>query len=283
MKKDSLDDLNNKLCVVTGGAGVICSAIAKGLGYAGVRTAIIDINKKAAEKVASEIQKDTGSVSRAFIANVMDIKSLEKVRDEINGEMGKIDFLINGAGGNSPEASTQVEMMKKEDLEQMGKTFYGIGIDGFQWVFDLNLKGTVLPVMALSKDMLEKGRGVILNVSSMSAFKPLTRVPAYSAAKAAVNNFTQWLATHLAKTGIRVNAIAPGFFLTNQNRYLLIDEKTGNPTPRGEKIIANTPMGRYGKVEELNGTVLFLLSDMSEFITGVVIPIDGGYSAFGGV
>jgi NAD(P)-dependent dehydrogenase (short-subunit alcohol dehydrogenase family) len=283
MKKDSLDDLNNKLCVVTGGAGVICSAIAKGLGYAGVRTAIIDINKKAAEKVASDIQKDTGSVSRAFIANVLDIKSLEKVRDEINGEMGKIDFLINGAGGNSPEASTQVEMMKKEDLEQMGKTFYGIGIDGFQWVFDLNLKGTVLPVMALSKDMLEKGRGVILNVSSMSAFKPLTRVPAYSAAKAAVNNFTQWLATHLAKTGIRVNAIAPGFFLTNQNRYLLIDEKTGNPTPRGEKIIANTPMGRYGKVEELNGTVLFLLSDMSEFITGVVIPIDGGYSAFGGV
>jgi NAD(P)-dependent dehydrogenase (short-subunit alcohol dehydrogenase family) len=283
MKKSSFDDLNNKLCVVTGGAGVICSTIAKGLGYAGVRTAIIDINKKAAETVASDIQKDTGTVSRAFIADVLDIKSLEKVRDEINGEMGKIDFLINGAGGNSPEASTQIERIEKEDMERLEKTFYGIGMDGFQWVFDLNLKGTVLPVMFLSKDMLENGRGVILNISSMSAFKPLTRVPAYSAAKAAVNNFTEWLATHLAKTGIRVNAIAPGFFLTNQNRYLLIDEKTGNPTPRGEKIIANTPMGRYGKVEELNGTVLFLLSDMSEFITGIVIPIDGGYSAFGGV
>ncbi len=283
MKKGSFNDLNNKLCVITGGAGVICSAIAKGLGYAGMRTAIIDINKKVAEKVASDIQKDTGSISRAFIADVLDVKSLEKVRDEINGEMGKIDFLINGAGGNSPKASTQIERIEKEDLEQLEKTFYGIGMDGFQWVFDLNLKGTVLPVMALSKDMLENGRGVILNISSMSAFKPLTRVPAYSAAKAAVNNFTQWLATHLAKTGIRVNAIAPGFFLTNQNRYLLIDEKTGNPTPRGEKIIANTPMGRYGKVEELIGTVLFLLSDMSEFITGIVIPIDGGYSAFGGV
>jgi NAD(P)-dependent dehydrogenase (short-subunit alcohol dehydrogenase family) len=283
MKKSSFDDLNNKLCVVTGGAGVICSTIAKGLGYAGVRTAIIDINKKAAETVASDIQKDTGTVSRAFIADVLDIKSLEKVRDEINGEMGKIDFLINGAGGNSPEASTQIERIEKEDMERLEKTFYGIGMDGFQWVFDLNLKGTVLPVMFLSKDMLENGRGVILNISSMSAFKPLTRVPAYSAAKAAVNNFTEWLATHLAKTGIRVNAIAPGFFLTNQNRYLLIDEKTGNPTPRGEKIIANTPMGRYGKVKELNGTVLFLLSDMSEFITGIVIPIDGGYSAFGGV
>jgi NAD(P)-dependent dehydrogenase (short-subunit alcohol dehydrogenase family) len=283
MKKSSFDDLNNKLCVVTGGAGVICSTIAKGLGYAGVRTAIIDINKKAAETVASDIQKDTGTVSRAFIADVLDIKSLEKVRDEINGEMGKIDFLINGAGGNSPEASTQIERIEKEDMERLEKTFYGIGMDGFQWVFDLNLKGTVLPVMFLSKDMLENGRGVILNISSMSAFKPLTRVPAYSAAKAAVNNFTEWLATHLAKTGIRVNAIAPGFFLTNQNRYLLIDEKTGNPTPRGEKIIASTPMGRYGKVKELNGTVLFLLSDMSEFITGIVIPIDGGYSAFGGV
>jgi NAD(P)-dependent dehydrogenase (short-subunit alcohol dehydrogenase family) len=283
MKKGSFNDLNNKLCVITGGAGVICSAIAKGLGYAGVRTAIIDINKKTAEKVASEVQKDTGSISKAFIADVLDIKSLEKVRDEIKGEMGNIDFLINGAGGNSPEASTQIERIEKEDLERLEKTFYGIGMDGFQWVFDLNLRGTVLPVMALSKDMLENGRGVILNISSMSAFKPLTRVPAYSAAKAAVNNFTQWLATHLAKTGIRVNAIAPGFFLTNQNRYLLIDEKTGNPTPRGEKIIANTPMGRYGKVEELIGTVLFLLSEISEFITGIVIPIDGGYSAFGGV
>jgi NAD(P)-dependent dehydrogenase (short-subunit alcohol dehydrogenase family) len=283
MKKDSFNDLNNKLCVITGGAGVICSSIAKGLGYAGVRTAIIDINKEMAEKVASDIQKETGSISRAFIADVLNVKSLEKVRDEINVEMGKIDFLINGAGGNSPKASTQVETIEKEDMGQLEKTFYGIGMDGYQWVFDLNLKGTVLPIMALSKDMLENGKGVILNVSSMSAFKPLTRVPAYSAAKAAVNNFTQWLATHLAKTGIRVNAIAPGFFLTNQNRYLLTDEKTGNPTPRGKKIIANTPMGRYGKVEEIVGTVLFLLSDMSEFITGIVIPIDGGYSAFGGV
>jgi NAD(P)-dependent dehydrogenase (short-subunit alcohol dehydrogenase family) len=283
MKKSFFDDLNNKVCVITGGAGVICSTLAKGLGHAGVRTAILDINKEMAEKVAAAVEKETGSLSRAFVADVLDIGSLESARGAINSELGKIDFLINGAGGNSPRASTQVERMEKEDLDQLGKTFYGISMDGFQWVFDLNLKGTLFPVMVFTKDMLENGKGVILNVSSMSAFKPLTKVPAYSAAKAAVNNFTEWLAAHIAKVGIRVNAIAPGFFLTNQNRYLLIDEKTGNPTPRGEKIIANTPMGRYGEVEELIGTVQFLLSDMSKFVTGIIIPVDGGYSAFGGV
>jgi NAD(P)-dependent dehydrogenase (short-subunit alcohol dehydrogenase family) len=173
--------------------------------------------------------------------------------------------------------------MESNKVKALEETFYGLQIEGFQKVFDLNFMGTLLPSMVLSKDMLEKGKGAILNISSMNSYKPLTKIPAYSAAKAAINNFTQWLAVHFAKTGIRVNAVAPGFFLTNQNRFLLIDEKTGEATARGRKIINNTPMGRYGEVEELQGTMLFLLSDVSKFITGVIIPVDGGYSAFGGV
>ncbi len=156
-------------------------------------------------------------------------------------------------------------------------------MEGFDWVFDLNFKGTLLPSMVLGRDMVEDGTGAILNISSMNSYKPLTKIPAYSAAKSAVNNFTEWLSVHLAKTGVRVNAIAPGFFLTNQNRFLLVDEKSGEPTARGQKIISNTPMGRYGEVDELQGTVLYLLSDLSKFVTGIVIPVDGGYSAFGGV
>jgi NAD(P)-dependent dehydrogenase (short-subunit alcohol dehydrogenase family) len=194
-----------------------------------------------------------------------------------------VELLINGAGGNSPKATTGVEQIEKEDVKELEKTFFGLEMEGFDFVFDLNFKGTLLPTMVFAKDMLETGQGAILNVSSMNSYNPLTKIPAYSAAKAAINNFTQWLAVHFAKTGIRVNAIAPGFFLTNQNRFLLIDEKTGDPTPRGEKIIANTPMGRYGEVEELVGTCLYLLSGISKFVTGIVIPVDGGYSAFGGV
>ncbi len=158
-----------------------------------------------------------------------------------------------------------------------------MGIDGFQKVYDLNFKGTLLPTMVFTTDMLEAGKGSVLNISSMNSYRPLTKIPAYSAAKASINNFTQWLAVHLAKTGIRVNAVAPGFFLTNQNRFLLTDEKTGEATPRGKKIISNTPMGKYGEPEHLNGTVLYLLSDISSFVTGVIIPVDGGYSAYGGV
>jgi len=283
MKRSSFEDLNNKVCVITGGAGVICSSIAKGLGYIGVKTAILDKNEDMAHSVAADIQKETGTVAKGFFADVLDLESLEEAKAKINNELGKIDFLINGAGGNSPKATTQVENIEKENLNELEKTFYGLQMEGFDWVFNLNFKGTVLPTMVFTKDMLKEGKGSILNISSMNSFKPLTKIPAYSAAKASVNNFTEWLSVHMAKTGIRVNAIAPGFFLTNQNRFLLIDEKTGKPTPRGEKIISSTPMARYGEVDELVGAVLYLLSDISKFVTGIVIPIDGGYSAFGGV
>ncbi len=283
MEKNSFDDLKNKVCIVTGGAGILCSALAKGIGYAGVKTAILDINEEMAKKVAEEIEKETGTISRPYAANVLDAKSLEDAKVAINSELGKINMLINGAGGNSPKATAPVEEINKENMSELEKTFYGLKLDGFEWVFDLNFKGTLLPSMVFTKDMLESGKGVIVNISSMASMKPLTKVVAYSAAKAAINNFTEWLAVHLAKTGIRVNAVAPGFFLTNQNRFLLLDEKTGKPTARGEKIIANTPMGRYGEVEEVTGAVLFLLSDISKFVTGIVIPVDGGFSAFGGV
>lgn len=283
MEKSSFEDLNNKVCVITGGAGVICSSIAKGLGFIGVKTALLDKNKEMALNVAAEIEKETGTTSKGYFADVLDKESLEVAKEKINNELGKINFLINGAGGNSPKATTQVENIDKENMKELEKTFYGLELDGFDWVFNLNFKGTVLPAMVFTKDMLNAGKGAVVNISSMNSYKPLTKIPAYSAAKASVNNFTEWLSVHMAKTGIRVNAVAPGFFLTKQNRFLLVDEKTGKPTPRGEKIIANTPMGRYGEVEELVGAVLFLLSDISKFVTGIVIPVDGGYSAFGGV
>lgn len=283
MKKLSFDDLNGKVCAITGGAGVIGKAMVQGLSSVGVKVAILDINKEMADKVADEIEKESGAKCIGVEANVLDKASLEKAKGEINAKLGKIDILINGAGGNHPSATTKQEQMESNKVTALEETFYGLQMEGFQKVFDLNFIGTLLPSMVLSKDMLEMGKGTILNVSSMNSYKPLTKIPAYSAAKAAINNFTLWLAVHFAKTGIRVNAVAPGFFLTNQNRFLLIDEKTGEATARGKKIINNTPMGRYGEVEELQGTTLFLLSDVSKFITGVVIPVDGGYSAFGGV
>ncbi len=283
MKKLSFEDLNGKVCAITGGAGVIGKAMVQGLASVGIKVAILDINKEMADKVAAEVAKESGAKCIGVEANVLDKASLEKARTEINQKLGKIDLIINGAGGNHPAATTKMEQMESNKVANLEETFYGLQMEGFQKVFDLNFMGTLLPTMVLSKDMLEAGKGAILNISSMNSYKPLTKIPAYSAAKAAINNFTQWLAVHFAKTGIRVNAIAPGFFLTNQNRFLLIDEKTGEATARGKKIINNTPMGRYGEVEELQGTTLFLLSDISQFITGVVIPVDGGYSSFGGV
>lgn len=279
----SFNDLKNKVCVLTGGAGVIGASIAKGLASVGVKTAILDINEEQAKKVAHEIENETGTTTRGYFANVLDKSSLEKAQVRINNELGKIDLLVNGAGGNSPKATTQLEKLDENSLDDLDKSFYGLQMEAFDWVFDLNFKGTLLPSMVLTKDMLENKKGVILNVSSMNSYKPLTKIPAYSAAKASVNNFTEWLAVHLAQVGIRVNAVAPGFFLTNQNRFLLVDEKTGQPTKRGSNIIANTPMARYGEVEELQGTVLYLLSDVSKFVTGICIPVDGGYNAFGGV
>ena len=192
-------------------------------------------------------------------------------------------MLINGAGGNSPKATTKLEEITEDQLDNLDDGFFGLELEGFQKVFDLNFTGTLLPSMVFTRDMVKRQRGVVLNVSSMNAYKPLTKIPAYSAAKASVNNFTEWLAVHFAKVGVRVNAIAPGFFLTNQNRFLVTEEKTGELTPRGKKIISNTPMGVFGEPEDLNGTVLYLMSDWSRFVTGICIPVDGGYSAFGGV
>lgn len=281
--KLSFDDLNGKVCVLTGGAGVIGSSMAKGLASVGVKTAIVDLNRDAAVALAAEIEKEFKVKTIGVAANVLDKESLVAAKAEINSKIGKIDILINGAGGNSPAATTQVEEMNKENINELEKTFYGLGMEGFQKVYDLNFKGTLLPTMVFTTDMLEAGKGTVLNISSMNSFRPLTKIPAYSAAKASINNFTQWLAVHLAKTGIRVNCLAPGFFLTNQNRFLLTDEKTGEMTARGKKIIASTPMGKYGEPEDLNGAMLYLLSDISSFVTGIVIPIDGGYSAYGGV
>lgn len=283
MNKTTFEDLKDKTCVITGGAGVIGTAIAKGLGAAGVQTVIMDLNNEAAERVALEVTDETGTRSVGVEGNVLKKDSLINAKEYILKEFNSIDFLINGAGGNSPKATTQVEEINKDDLGDLGKTFFGLEIEAFQKVFDLNFIGTLLPSMVFAEDMVKAQKGAILNISSMNSYRPLTKIPAYSAAKASVNNFTQWLAVHFAKSGIRVNAIAPGFFLTNQNRFLLLDEKTEELTPRGEKIIANTPMDRFGDPEDLQGTVLYLLSNVSAFVTGVIIPVDGGFNAFSGV
>ncbi len=283
MEQLSFEDLKDKICVITGGGGVLGSSIARGLASAGVVTVILDINEEAASRLAEEIRSETGVRAFGYKADVLDKESLEAVREKILREAGRVDMLINGAGGNSPRATTRLEQITEEDLNRMDEGFFGIELDGFRKVFDLNFTGTLLPTLVFTREMAARQRGVVLNISSMNAFRPLTKIPAYSAAKASINNFTQWLAVHFAKVGVRVNAIAPGFFLTSQNRFLLLDEKTGKLTPRGEKIIASTPMGVFGDPDDLNGTVLYLLSDLSRFITGICIPVDGGYSAYGGV
>lgn len=280
---NNLNDVKNKVCVITGGGGVIGSSLANGLAEAGIITVILDINEEAAKKVAEDVKRETSMKSYGFKANVLDKSSLREVKDKILSEVGEIDFLINGAGGNSPQATTQLEELTEDNLNDLEKSFFGLQIEGFQKVFDLNFLGTLLPTMVFAEAMVKRQKGVILNISSMNAYKPLTKIPAYSAAKASINNFTEWLAVHFAKTGVRVNAIAPGFFLTNQNHFLLVDEASGDLTARGEKIIANTPMGTFGEPSDITGTALYLLSDMSHFITGICIPVDGGYSAFGGV
>jgi len=283
MNPISFNDLQGKVCVITGGAGVLGSAMVKAIASVGTKIAIADINKEVAEKVAGEIASEFNATVIGVEANVLDKASLENAKAEINEKLGEIDILINGAGGNSPQATTKVEQILEENLDKLEDTFYGLEMEGFDKVFALNFKGTLLPTMVFTKDMLKNKKGVVLNISSMNSYKPLTKIPAYSAAKASINNFTEWLSVHLAKVGIRVNAIAPGFFITNQNRFLVTDEKTGNYSPRGQKIVDNTPMGKFGEPEDLQGATLFLISDISNFITGIVIPVDGGYSAFGGV
>jgi len=283
MEPISFKDLSGKVCVITGGAGVIGLEMVKAMASVGVKIAIADIQKDRAEKVAAEIAAEFNAQVIGVEGNVLDRAMLEKANEEIKKKLGPVEILINGAGGNAPSATTKVEQILEENLNNLEDTFYGLEMDGFDKVFALNFTGTLLPSIVFTKDMLKNKKGVILNISSMNSYKPLTKIPAYSAAKASVNNFTEWLAVHLAKMGIRVNAIAPGFFITNQNRFLVTDEKTGNFSPRGQKIVDNTPMGKFGEPEDLQGATLFLISDISSFITGIVLPVDGGYSAFGGV
>jgi len=271
---NELFDLNGKTVVITGGGGVLCSGIAQHLACTGVHVAVLDLVAESAEKVAQSITQ-TGGKAVAVAADVLDRKSLEDALDECLKALGRVDILINGAGGNHPSATTGPD-----------KKFFDLPIEAFEKVMNLNLIGTVLPCMVFGRAMAEKAEGIILNVASMNAFKPLTKIPAYSAAKSGVKNFTEWLAVHMCQEyspNIRVNAVAPGFFLTNQNRFLLTDEKTGELTPRGKTIIDHTPMGRFGTDQDLYATVTWLLSPGSQFLTGVTIPIDGGYSAFSGV
>ncbi len=274
-------NIKDKVAVVTGGGGVLCSEMAKALASNGVKTVIIDLNKDAAESIAREIENEYGITALGLSANVLERSSLEAAKKEIHNKFGPVDILVNGAGGNSPTATTKVEKML--GTENPEDTFFGLQTEGFDKVFDLNFKGTLIPSMVYAEDMIHRRSGVIVNISSMNSYRPLTKIAAYSAAKAAINNFTQWLAVHFSMTGIRVNAIAPGFLLTNQNRFLLVDEKSGEPTPRARKILNSTPMERYGTPDELTGTLLYLVSGMSKFVTGVVIPVDGGFSAYSGV
>lgn len=280
--KHDFSDLKNKVCVITGGAGIIGSAMSEGLASAGVKTAILDRTLEKAQELSERIRKDYDADSRAYQTDVMDKTNLWEVKKQINDDLGKIDILINCAGGNSPDATTQKEILTKDDLNDLEGTFFSLPMEGFDQVMALNFNGTLLPIMIFGRDMIEKKQGSILNISSMAAITTITKVPAYSAAKAAVTNFTNWLSVHLAKTGVRVNAMAPGFFLTDQNRFLLKDEQ-GNLTARGQKIIDNTPFGRFGEVEELVGTTLYLVSDLSTFVNGTVIPVDGGFKTWGGV
>lgn len=273
----------NKTVVITGAGGVLCGTFAKALAQKGYKIALLDINEEAAAKVADEINKE-GFTAKAYKTDVLSKESLESVHQQIIKDLGKCDILINGAGGNSPKCTTANEYytLGDEDAKDIS-TFFNLEKSGFDFVFNLNLMGTLLPTQVFAKDMLNREGCSILNISSMNAFRPLTKIPAYSAAKAAVSNFTQWLAVHFAKQNIRVNAIAPGFFVTNQNRALLFDEN-GNPTKRTEKILNATPMGRFGEAEELIGTLNWLVdSKSSGFVTGVVVPVDGGFSAYSGV
>ncbi len=278
--KWSFDDLKGRNCVITGGFGILGMALTRGLAEAGVNLAVISRSADNPAK-GEAIAREFGVKCLGISASTLDKEALIAARDLIHEKLGKIDILINCAGGNSPKATCKVEQMSKDD--DLADTFYGLGLDGFQQVYDLNFKGTLLATMVFTTDMIEAGKGNVLNISSMNAIRPLTKIPAYSAAKGSINNFTQWYSVHVAQLGIRCNSIAPGFFLTDQNRFLLTDEQTGELKPRGKKIIANTPTHKFGEPEDLVGTMLYLLSDISSFVTGIVIPVDGGYSAFGGV
>lgn len=272
----------NKVAVITGAGGVLCSAFAENLAKQGCAVALLDINEQAVREVAENIKKQ-GGVAGFYPCDVLNKSSVEDAHKKILADFGKCDILINGAGGNNPRCTTAHEYYEAGDEERQDiKTFFNLEKSDFDFVFSLNLMGTLIPTQVFSVDMLN-GEGCIINVSSMNAFTPLTKIPAYSSAKAAVSNFTQWLSVHFAGAGIRVNAIAPGFFVTKQNKDLLFNAD-GTPTPRTDKILRATPMGRFGKPEELFGALDFLCDNTaSAFVTGVVIPVDGGFSAYSGV
>lgn len=278
-------NLKGRVAVITGGGGVLCSGFAKDLASFGVKVAVLDLREDAAQKVVDEINAD-GGTALAVGCNVLEAESLENARQKINSALGTCDILINGAGGNSPLGTTTKDTLEFSDLAEKAegvKTFFDLDAKGIEFVFNLNFLGTLLTTQCFAKDMVGKEHACILNISSMNAYRPLTRIPAYSAAKAAVSNFTQFMAVHFADVGIRVNAIAPGFFSTNQNKTLLFNED-GSLTARSNKIISHTPLRRFGVPSDLTGALIFLCDEeYSGFITGVILPVDGGFSAYSGV
>ena len=276
---EGLFDLEGKVAVVTGGGGVLGGTMCRAFGKLRMKVAVLDILDEAAQRAATEVS-DAGGEGLAVVVDVLRKESVEEAAGKVTDAFGRVDILVNGAGGNKKEATTTPPGVEPE------MSFFDLPADAVRWVFDLNCLGTVLPCQVFAKIMADQGEGIILNISSMAAYHPLTRVPAYSAAKAAISNFTEWLAVHMAQEyspKIRVNAIAPGFFLTEQNRFLLTDEKTGELTKRGKTIISQTPMRRFGDPEELIGAVIWLLSPASQFVHGTVVAIDGGFNAFSGV
>ena len=282
MKLPFVIDLKDKVVVVTGAGGIICSYLANAIAKCGAKVALLDLNKAAAQVYADEMTNE-GLVAKAYGCNVLDKESLEACHQEVLRDLGPCDILINGAGGNNHRATTDNEYAELDDAAKEIKTFFDLEKSGVEFVFNLNFIGTLLPTQVFAKDMVGRSGCNVLNISSMNAYTPLTKIPAYSGAKAAVTNFTQWLAVHFSHIGIRVNAIAPGFFSTKQNAALLWNAD-GTPTARTGKILAATPMGKFGEIEDLVGATLFLLSnEAAGFITGVTIPIDGGFSSYSGV
>ncbi|OWY38900.1 D-mannonate oxidoreductase [Xenophilus sp. AP218F] len=284
MKQPFDVSLDGRVAVVTGAAGVLCSELAWSLARAGAKVALLDLNGAAAAELA-QAMRGAGHAALGLEANALDRASLQAAADEIAARLGPCDILVNGAGGNHPKGTTSRETFDAEQLQDPALTsFFDLEPEGVEFVFRLNFMGTLLPAQVFARQMLGRAGCAVINISSMNAFRPLTKIPAYSAAKAAVSNFTQWMATHFAPAGIRVNALAPGFFLTNQNHALLVEEGSGEWTPRARKILNQTPMGRFGEAHELAGTLLWLASEpASGFVTGVVIPVDGGFSAYSGV
>ena len=283
MEKNVLNtDLTGKVAVVTGASGTLCSIFAKALARAGAKVALLGRNMDKLKELADEIEAE-GGTAKGYTCNVMNKANCLQVAEDVLADFGPCDILVNGAGGNNARANTDKEYFEMADLESDTVTFFDLDESGVEMVFNLNFIGTLLPTQVFARDMALNGHGIIINISSMNAFRPLTKIPAYSGAKAAVSNFTQWLATHMSKVGIRVNAIAPGFFLTDQNRTLLTNAD-GSLTARGNTILTHTPMGRFGTPEDLLGTLLWLADDKaSGFVNGAVIPVDGGFAAFSGV